>query len=746
MNTPTTRNRSFRRLPSAFAAAVLAAAAPLTAQQSFTHIAPAEPIVLTTSLRETRVRPVLEPFEASTGYEVRVQRSSRPTTADAGEALTRFAEAHADVWWCQETLATDALKRAGGLAKLPMYPATAGRSAALLDPEGYWVGIAPRARILMVNTDLLPASARPHSMWDLITPAFAGKVAVASPTGGTARFHFLALQQALGAEATQRYLEGLTANRAVIARGDRQLAELIGDGVAAAGMTDTSDYLGVASQGKPVAMVFPDQDGCGTLLIPHTVALLTTSGNPAGGRKLIDYLLSAEAERELVALGRGQLPLHQEVAPPTGLPHATSLRTLDVDLAQAAALVDTLGEAVQRRFPTPAEPRDTRDFEDSPVGTAPAGMTIAQTRDAAMCVWSVTEDPSAPSGHKVLTQTDATETGGRYPMCIVDDFQASDVSVQVCFKTMTGEHDRAAGLCVRYLDADNYYCCRVNSLEDNYRFYKVVDGQRIEIGGKNHVPILEDLWQSMRIDAQGDLFRMWLNGALVFEARDATFPAAGQVGLWLKGDSITSFDDLTISPPPSRWATDFERDGAAGAPHGMRSVTSGDGIEWSVVDAGDGAEGRRAVTPLVHGVEPDRRASALLLAEAFEAADVSVATRFKVGTEGSGNHVASLVVRYLGPDDYHQVRFNPEECNIRLYRVRGGERQLVGEVHHTRHDEFVWHSAQLTAVGARFEVLVDGVLQLVCRDEQPAKAGLAGLWATPGDGTLYDEVRVEAFR
>ena len=107
---------------------------------------------------------------------------------------------------------------------------------------------------------------------------FEGKVAVASPTGGTARCHFLALQQALGSEATQRYLEGLSANRAVIARGDRQLADLIGEGEAAAGMTDTSDYLWVASQGKPVAMVFPDQDGCGTLLIPHTVALLRTAG------------------------------------------------------------------------------------------------------------------------------------------------------------------------------------------------------------------------------------------------------------------------------------------------------------------------------------------------------------------------------------------------------------------------------------------------------------------------------------
>jgi len=33
----------------------------------------------------------------------------------------------------------------------------------------------------------------------------------------------------------------------------------------------------------------------------------------------------------------------------------------------------------------------------------------------------------------------------------------------------------------RYLDANNYYICRMNPLEDNFRIYKVIAGKRIQL-------------------------------------------------------------------------------------------------------------------------------------------------------------------------------------------------------------------------------------------------------------------------
>lgn len=37
------------------------------------------------------------------------------------------------------------------------------------------------------------------------------------------------------------------------------------------------------------------------------------------------------------------------------------------------------------------------------------------------------------------------------------------------------------------------------------------------------------------------------DGDVVIESDDDTFPDAGKVGLWLKADSVSSFDDLQVT-------------------------------------------------------------------------------------------------------------------------------------------------------------------------------------------------------
>ena len=55
-----------------------------------------------------------------------------------------------------------------------------------------------------------------------------------------------------------------------------------------------------------------------------------------------------------------------------------------------------------------------------------------------------------------------------------------DVDLAVSFKAVAGKIDQGGGPVWRYKDAKNYYIARVNPLEDNYRLYKVVDGERIQ--------------------------------------------------------------------------------------------------------------------------------------------------------------------------------------------------------------------------------------------------------------------------
>jgi iron(III) transport system substrate-binding protein len=55
--------------------------------------------------------------------------------------------------------------------------------------------------------------------------------------------------------------------------------------------------------GRPVAIVFPDQEGMGTLYIPNSVAIVKGGPNPENAKKLVDYLLSGDVEAALEKTG-----------------------------------------------------------------------------------------------------------------------------------------------------------------------------------------------------------------------------------------------------------------------------------------------------------------------------------------------------------------------------------------------------------------------------------------------------------
>src|SRR5437867_11791304 len=71
----------------------------------------------------------------------------------------------------------------------------------------------------------------------------------------------------------------------------------------------------------------------------------------------------------------------------------------------------------------------TLDFDNFEVGTTPAGFSTALTGGGGPVSWVVKEDPTAPSGGKVLTQMSADKTDYRFPVCAYDQLTAKDVEV-----------------------------------------------------------------------------------------------------------------------------------------------------------------------------------------------------------------------------------------------------------------------------------------------------------------------------
>jgi hypothetical protein len=186
------------------------------------------------------------------------------------------------------------------------------------------------------------------------------------------------------------------------------------------------------------------------------------------------------------------------------------------------------------------------NFDSDPVGAPPAKFHSARTGQGSESKWAVVADPTAPSKSNVVAQTSTDKTDYRFPLLIADAGSFRDLDISVKFKAVSGSVDQAGGLVFRLKDANNYYVVRANALEDNYRLYHVVNGRRKEFAGANF-KVSSGAWHELRVEATGNKFTCYFDGAKKIEATDDTFKDAGKVGLWTKADSVTHFDDLRVT-------------------------------------------------------------------------------------------------------------------------------------------------------------------------------------------------------
>ncbi len=222
------------------------------------------------------------------------------------------------MFWNNEILNTIRLEREG-LLEPYRSPAAEDFPDWAKAPEGAWHGFAARARILIVNTELVPKDERPRSIYDLAKEKWRGKCGIAKPLFGTTATHAACLFAALGEEKSKQLFSGMKANDVQILSGNKQVAVAVATGQLAFGLTDTDDAIGQIRQGEPVEIIYPDQDDgeLGTLFIPNTVAIIKGGPHSETARKLVDFLLSAEVEMMLAEGPAAQIPLRPNVTAKT---------------------------------------------------------------------------------------------------------------------------------------------------------------------------------------------------------------------------------------------------------------------------------------------------------------------------------------------------------------------------------------------------------------------------------------------
>lgn len=181
-------------------------------------------------------------------------------------------------------------------------------------------------------------------------------------------------------------------------------------------------------------------------------------------------------------------------------------------------------------------------------GSPPADFDFARTGQGKTGQWRVVMDTTA-SGGRAIEQSDADRTDYRFPLAIHRLFSAKNIDASVRFKAVAGTVDQAGGIVVRLIDPDNYYVARANAMEDNVRFYRVVNGRRQEIAGANP-RVTANEWHALGLKAEGDSFTVTFDGKKLFTTKDQTFAEAGKFALWTKADSITRFDQIELKALP----------------------------------------------------------------------------------------------------------------------------------------------------------------------------------------------------
>jgi iron(III) transport system substrate-binding protein len=301
---------------------------------------------------------ILKDFTRQTGVEVlpRYDTEANKSVSLYEELVRERQRPRCDVHWNNEILGTIRLQRQGLLEPYAS-PSAKPYPPMFKAKDDSWHAFAGRARILVIDTRKIAPADRPRSLLDLTEPRWRGQVAMAKPQFGTSATQAACLFQAWGPDKAKKFYRDLRDNGVQVVAGNKQVAEGVGQGQFAVGLTDTDDAIAEVESKRPVAIAYPDRDApedshLGTLFIPNTVAIIRGCPNPEGARRLADFLLSAEVEAKLARSASRQIPLNPEVRVelPKEIETPRAVRALPVDFERAADLWDEAQRFLSAEF------------------------------------------------------------------------------------------------------------------------------------------------------------------------------------------------------------------------------------------------------------------------------------------------------------------------------------------------------------------------------------------------------------
>jgi iron(III) transport system substrate-binding protein len=304
-----------------------------------------ETITVYSGRNENFIKPFFDEFEALTGIKVEVRYGDSAELA--AQLLEEGANSPADVFLSQDAGAIGAVAAAELLQVLDSADAQKVPSK-FADPNGYWVGITGRARVIAYDPELLQADDVPTSIDSLLNPQWKSIIGIA-PANSSFQSFVTALRQIRGDDAALEWLQGLAANDPQIFEKNSQIIEAIDAKVIGLGLTNHYYAYEVAeSLGRTLTVEngFFEAGDPGNLLNVSAFGILNTSKKTEAANLLLQYLLDEDTQKKFVA-ETSEYAILPDLRPPGNMPALTELGLPDVALGNLSDVAKTQELLVQ---------------------------------------------------------------------------------------------------------------------------------------------------------------------------------------------------------------------------------------------------------------------------------------------------------------------------------------------------------------------------------------------------------------
>ena len=291
---------------------------------------------------ESLIGPLMDQFVEDTGIEVEVLYGG--TSAVANQILTEGDNSPADVFIAQDGGALGALAAAGMLSALPEDVLNLVVDSAFVSPDGVWVGVSGRARVLVYSPEGLDDAGLelPDSILDLTGDQWRGRVGWA-PTNASFVSNVTAMRVLLGDCDTEDWLEAMIANDIQSYPKNTPIVKAVIDGEIVAGLVNHYYLFRFLAEDPDISATlhfFPDGDP-GSLINVAGAAILESSDQPELALQFVEYMLSGSAQAYF-ASKTYEYPLVATVEPSVDLPSLEEIESPAIDLSDLDDLQGTL--------------------------------------------------------------------------------------------------------------------------------------------------------------------------------------------------------------------------------------------------------------------------------------------------------------------------------------------------------------------------------------------------------------------